>query len=90
MKPEMDLSGLSFHFEIVGTPRGALTLFAILSVGVLAFGADFVTVGADLASGVTPPPIPNKENVGRPLTGGTLTGVVFTFAADLAAFFAFG
>ena len=87
MKPEMDLSGLSFHFEIVGTPRGALDVFATLSVGVLAFDAVVVAAGSDLASGVTPPPNPNNENVGLPLTGGTSTGVALALAAD---FFAFG
>ena len=86
IKPEMDLSGLSFHFEIVGTPRGALAVFATLTVGLLAFGA--VVAGSDFGSEVTPPPNPNNENVGRPLTGGTSTGVAL--ATDLVAFFSLG
>jgi len=89
MKPEMDLSGFSFHFEIVGTPRGALADFATLSVGDLAFGALSASASADFSSAVTPPPNPNNENVGFPLTGGTST-FVFALAADFGAFFALG
>jgi len=91
MKPEMDLSGFSFHFEIVGTPRGALAafLFPTLSVGLLAFGAVVASFDA-FGSGVTPPPNPNNENVGFPLTGGTSTRAALALAAAFGAFFALG
>ena len=73
IKPEILLSlGLNFHFEIVGTPRGALAAGAVLAM-MGASGADsLVAAGA-------PPPIPNNEKVGRPFTGGTSTtwGVFF-------------
>lgn len=60
-------SGSSFHFEIVGTPLGATAMFAVVETdfdGVAAFTA--------IVSGLRPPK-PNREKVGRPLTGGTDT-----------------
>ena len=83
MKPAMDLSlELSLHFDIVGTPRGALAFLATLSVGVLALG-DVTAVVDVVLTDFVPPPIPNREKVGRPLTGGTDMDASF-FGVSLA------
>ena len=81
MKPEILFSlGSSFHFEIVGTPRGALATGAVFAMIGASGGVSLVAAGA-------PPPIPNNEKVGRPLTGGTSTISGFFFGG---AFFAAG
>ena len=61
MKPEMDMSlGSRVHSDITGTPRGELVVFC---VEILAFGVAFVPLEIGF------PPNPNREMVGRLLTG---------------------
>jgi len=82
MNPDTAPSSSSFHLEMVGTPRGALAAAA--------GGADPASGAAPAACLGAPPPSPNSEMVGRPLTGGTLTGVPASgvaFAFDAAFFF---
>ena len=88
MKPEIEPSGFCFHLEMVGTPRGAVAAFATLSVGVfaLALGAAAAVTGVSVVP-FGEPPIPNRENVGRPLTGGTSMGVSLTTGAFFATGF---
>jgi len=86
MKPDMEPSAFCFHFDMVGTPRGALAAVGV----VLAILGEADCFGTGFAEDAAPPPNRNNENVGRPLTGGTDLGASFGRATEafLIAFFA--